>query len=110
MKSGKLTNLLLFLIFLALVANLLVPILKAKDALALMSNSDSVPPAVIAAEVSEELAPSRLAAVVADALNNIASSNQSIAAAILEHSRSNENIAYSLDKVASGMRSQRSEE
>jgi hypothetical protein len=109
MKSGKLTNLLLFLIFLALVANLLVPVLKAKDALAVMSN-DSIPPAVIAAEVSEELAPSRLAAVVADALNNIASSNQSIAAAILEHSRSNENIAYSLDKVASGMRSQRSEE
>ena len=110
MKSGKLTNLLLFLIFLALTANLLVPLFRANDAIALGPSSDSVPPAVVAAAVAEELAPDRLAAIVASALNNIAESNHQIASAILEHSRSNENIAYALDKVASEMKSRRSEE
>jgi hypothetical protein len=109
MKSGKFTDILLLLIFLALVANLLAPVFKAKDATAVVLNPDSVPPAVVAAQVDEKLAPNRLVAELAGALNNIATADQQIAAAILEHSRSNENIAYALEKVARDLRSQRSE-
>jgi hypothetical protein len=110
MKPGKVTNILLLLIFLALVSNLLVPFLRAKEAAAVISSSDSIPPAVIAAQVDEQIAPDRLTAELASALRDIAAANKEIAAAILEHSRSNENIAYAIGKVAGEMRSQRSEQ
>jgi hypothetical protein len=109
MKSGKLTNILLFLIFLALAANVLAPVFKAKEATAKTLNPDSVPPAVIAAEVDETIAPNRLVAELAAALNNIATADREIADAILAHSRSNENIAYALEKVARDLRAQRSD-
>jgi len=109
MTSRTLTNVLLLLIFLALMANLLAPAFKAREAMAVMPGNDSVPPAVVAAQVSEEIAPDRLAQVVAAALRDIADADKEIAAAILEHSRSNANVAYSLDRIGAELRAQRSE-
>jgi hypothetical protein len=106
MTSSKLTNILLLLIFLALVANVLFPLFKAKEAAA-VQRPDNVPPAIIAAEVSEEIAPDRLAAELAAALNNIASADREIAAAIIDHSKSNENIGYALEKIAGRLKDQR---
>ncbi len=106
MKSSKLTNVLLALVFLALVANILIPIFRAKEAVAVVGAS-SVSPSEAAAEVADKIAPDRLAAEVAGGLRDIAQSNQQIASAILEHARSNENIAYSLDKIAGEMRGQK---
>lgn len=102
MKSGKTTNMLLALIVLLLLGNILLPMLKAKDAAAV--GEDAVSPAVAAAEIAESLALDKVAAQIADALREIAQSNQQIALAIKEHARSNERIAYSLDKLTVEMR------
>lgn len=106
MKSSKMTNVLLALVFLALVANILIPVFRAKEAMAVVG-APSVSPSQAAAEVAEKLAPDRLTAEVASGLRDIAQSNQQIAAAILEHARSSENIAYALDKIAGEMRVQK---
>ena len=71
MKSEKLTNTLLALIVLALVANVAVPILRANEA----------------SEVSK-------------ALLEIAESNRQIASAIRDNAKSSEHIADSLQNVA----------
>lgn len=107
MTTGRLTNVLLLLVFLALVANLLVPVFKTQDAGAVVVSPDSVSPAVRAAEVDAKLAPDRLTGELAAALKDIADADQQIAVAILEHSRSNENIAYALERIANEMKSQR---
>ncbi|UCD58129.1 MAG: hypothetical protein JSV16_03165 [Candidatus Hydrogenedentota bacterium] len=104
MKSGKLNSVLLALVFLALVANLLVPLHRTREAAAV--GEDAIPPAVVAAEVAEDLALDKVAGQIADALRQIAESNQQIAVAITQHARSNERIAYSLDRVAVELRSQ----
>jgi methyl-accepting chemotaxis protein len=106
MKSSKMTNVLLALVFLALVANILIPMFRSTEAVAVVG-ANSVSPSQAAAEVAEKLAPDRLAAEISSGLKDIAQSNQQIAAAILEHARSSENIAYSLDKIAGEMRTQR---
>jgi hypothetical protein len=106
MKNGTLTNILLVLVFLALLVNLVAPLLRGTEVAAVDYEDDSVPPAVQAAKVAQEIAPDRLAGQIADGLRAIADSNLQIAGAILEHARSNDRIAYSLDRVAIEMRTQ----
>lgn len=104
MKNEKLTNYLLALILIALVANLVIPHLRAREAGA--AGEDAVPPAAKAAEVAKDLALDKVAGQIADGLRQIAQSNHQIAVAILEHSRSNEKIAYSLDRVATRLKTE----
>ncbi len=109
MKSGKFTNILLLLVLFALMANLLMPFWKPKEAAAVVpSRPDNVAPAVIAAEVDEKIAPDRLTAELAAALRDIASANREIATAIQEDAHSSADIAYALDKIGAEMRAQRS--
>ncbi len=101
MKSGKLTNTLLALIFLALLAHLVAPLFAAGEAKAV--GSDAAPPAAVAA-VAGFPALDNVASQIANGLKQIAQSNQQIASAIREHARSNERIAQSLDGVADGVK------
>lgn len=98
MKSGKMTNVLLGLIFLALVANLLVPLLKTREAVAV--GEDAVSPSVAAAEIAENLALDKVASQITGGLNQIAQSNRQIAEAIEQHARSNEGISLALERIA----------
>lgn len=104
MKSAKTTNVLLVLVILALLANVLAPMLQGVQAEAV--GQDAKSPAEVAAE-ARNVAFEKVAAEVAGGLAQIAQSNQQIANAILEHSRTNEHIADALVKVAIEMRSQR---
>ncbi|GAB4330229.1 MAG: hypothetical protein Kow0099_00700 [Candidatus Abyssubacteria bacterium] len=110
MRNQTTTNILLTLVFLALVANLVAPLFKTADAVAVDYKNDSVPPAVQAEKVAQEIAPDKVAGQIADGLKLIADSNLQIAAAILEHAKSNDRISYSLDRVAIEMRSQKASE
>lgn len=100
MKSGKLTNALLALIFLALLANVMVPLLRTNEASA--AGSDSVAPSSIAASAGLP-AMDRIASEVSSGLKDIARSNRQIADAIKENARSGEHIAESLQSVATGI-------
>jgi hypothetical protein len=101
MKPGRLTNTLLALIFLALLAHLVVPLLQTGEASA--QGKDARSPSSVAATAG---VPSldKIAAEVGGGLDRIAQSNQQIANAILEHARSNQQIARSLKDVAGGVR------
>jgi hypothetical protein len=105
MKFGKTTNMLLALIVLLLLGNILLPMLKAKDAAAV--GEDALSPAAVA-ERAEVLALNEVANQIGGGLREIAQSNRmmanAIADAIREHARSNERIAYSLDKLTVEMR------
>ena len=101
MKSGKLTNTLLVLIFLALLAHLVAPLLAAKDATAV--GRDSAAPAEIAAGAGFP-ALDKVASEISSGLLQIAQSNQQIASAIRENARSGERIAQSLQDVAGGVK------
>ncbi len=103
MKSQKLTNILLALVFVALAANLLVSIPRTQEASA---QEDAVSPAVEAARISENIAPDRLVAEIATGLKAVAQANEHIAAAIKEHARSNERVASSIEKVGRDLRAQ----
>ncbi|MBI5117454.1 hypothetical protein HZA56_13335 [Candidatus Poribacteria bacterium] len=103
MKSQKITNILLALVTLALLANLLVSLTRTREAGA---NQDSIPPAVEAARIAEHIAPDRLTAEIANGLKAVAQANEHIAAAIKEHARSNERVASSIEKVGRDMRAQ----
>lgn len=100
MKSGKLTNALLALIFLALLANVVVPLLRTNEASA--AGSDGVAPSSIAASAGLP-AVDRIASEVSSGLKDIARSNRQIADAIKENARSSEHIAESLQNVATGI-------
>lgn len=102
MKAGKLTNTLLALIFLALLAHLAVPLLRTNEASA--AGKDSISPAAAAAKAGVPPVFERMASRVADGLGRIAQSNKQIANAIKEHARSNERIAVSLEDVAREMK------
>ncbi|RJP70780.1 MAG: hypothetical protein C4532_08855 [Candidatus Abyssobacteria bacterium SURF_17] len=104
MKSTRTTNVLLVLVILALLANVLVPMLQTREAEAV--GQDAASPSQVAA-TAQNVALEKVGRVVADGLAQIAQSNQQIANAILEHSRTNEHIADALVKVAIEMRSQR---
>ncbi len=97
MKSEKLTNTLLALIFLALVANVTVPLLGADEASA--AGRDARIPADVAANAGLP-ALEKLGSDLSKALMEIAQSNQQIANAIRENARSSEHIAESLQDVA----------
>jgi hypothetical protein len=97
MKSEKLTNTLLALIVLALVANVAVPLLRANEASA--AGRDSRTPADVAATAGVP-ALDKLAAEVSKALLEIADSNRQIASAIRDNAKSSEHIADSLQNVA----------
>jgi len=101
MKSGKLTNTLLALIFLVLLAHLVVPLLRTNEASA--QSRDALTPSQVAATAG---VPSldKLASEVGGGLDRIAQSNQQIANAILEHARSNQEVARSLKDVAGGVK------
>ncbi len=102
MKSGRLTNTLLALIFLALVAHLVVPMLAAQEAKAV--NSDAIAPASIAAGAGFP-ALDKVASEIGGGLKEIARSNQQIASAIREHASSSDRIAQSLEGVATRIKS-----
>ncbi|NQU07668.1 MAG: hypothetical protein HQ583_03835 [Candidatus Abyssubacteria bacterium] len=97
MKSTKLTNTLLALIFLVLLAHFFTPFFKATEAGA--AGSDSVAPSAIAAGAAFP-ALDQVAKEVSGGLRQIAQSNQQIADAIRDHARSSERIAQSLERVA----------
>lgn len=101
MKSGKLTNTLLALVFLALLAHLVVPLLLAHDASA--AGRDALAPSAVASAAGFP-ALDKIASEVGSGLDGIAKSNQQIADAIREHARSNEQIARSLKDVAGGVK------
>lgn len=107
MKSEKTTNILLALIFLALLGNMLVPLLKTREAAA--AGEDARSPAAVA-EKAQVLALNEAADQIGAGLREIAQSNRMIASAIAdairEHARANERIAYSLDKFTVEMRPQ----
>jgi hypothetical protein len=97
MKSERLTNTLLALIFLALLANLVVPALRTNEASA--AYGDSRTPAEVAATAGVP-ALDKVAAQISKALVQIAESNRQIAGAIRENAQSGEHIADSLRDVA----------
>jgi hypothetical protein len=94
MKSAKLTNTFLALIFLVLLAHFLTPFFKATEAGAI--GSDAVAPSAVAAFPALD----QVAREVSGGLRQIAQSNQQIADAIRDHARSSERIAQSLERVA----------
>jgi hypothetical protein len=100
MKSEKLTNTLLALIFLALLAHLVVPLLLAHEVSA--AGRDALAPSAVASDAGFP-ALDKIASEVGSGLDGIAKSNQQIADAIKEHARSNAQIARSLKDVASGV-------
>ena len=97
MKSEKLTNTLLALIFLALVANVAIPLLRADEASA--AGRDSAIPSDVAANAGLP-ALDKIAADVTNGLDAIADSNLQIARAIEDSARTSERIADSLQDVA----------
>ncbi len=97
MKSEKLTNTLLALIFLALLANLVIPALRSNEASA--AGRDSLRPADVAANAGLP-ALDKLGSDLSKALVEIAQSNHKIASAIRENAKSGEHIAESLQEVA----------
>jgi len=100
MKPMKLTNTLLALIFVVLLAHLVIPLLRTGEATA--GNSDAVSPSAIA-NTQGFTALDQAASEIKSGLSMIAQSNQQIAAAIREHAQSSDRIAQSLDRVAIGM-------
>ena len=98
------TNVFMALIFLALLANLLVPLLRTREAEAV--GEGAISPSVTAAEVAENLALDKVAGQIADGLRQIARSNQQIADSITQHARSNERISLALDRIANKLSQQ----
>ena len=86
MKSGKLTNILLAIVSLLLLANFMVPLLRAGEAEAI--GEDAISPATAATRVADNLAFDKMAGQISEAIMQIAESNRQIAGAISQHAQS----------------------
>jgi hypothetical protein len=101
MKSGKLTNVLLALIFLALLVHLVIPMFGTDEASA--AGRASVSPSQAAADVGIPPMYADMINKISAALGDIAKSNKEIATAVRDNTRANAEIARSLDGLTRQM-------
>ena len=97
MKSAKLGNTLLALIFLVLLAHLLIPMLTANEASA--ASDTAISPSQAAVDAGIPPLYSEIIAKISSGLADIAGSNREIAAAIRENTKSNEGIELAIKNM-----------